>query len=205
MFRSIIKSISLPSLPVEEVIFAQNLSKPSTHPQDVAEAMKYRFDKDKRRFLSGRNLLRNILATYSNIPANALVFWRDHFGKLSVQDSNLHFSLSYTTDAFAIAIARQPVGIDIEVISNSIDIVGVAKVVLHPEEEQWLFTKHEKSNAIRNNDAHTDFFYLWTRKEAYLKKLGTGFQTEATQTNLLSLANIITVSPQMGLLLSVAY
>ncbi len=88
--------------------------------------------------------------------------------KPSVGSSPLYFSLSHTKTALAVAIARFPIGIDIE-------------TIISDRRLDQTFLDHTMSlaeqTAIRAAaDPCLAFTELWTRKEALFKALGTGIE-----------------------------
>ncbi|BAC70904.1 MULTISPECIES: 4'-phosphopantetheinyl transferase family protein [Streptomyces] len=87
-------------------------------------------------------------------------------GRPVVRGSRLHFSLSHSGRLILVAFAAEPVGVDIEQIASS-QAVEQARDALHPAERQELDTLPE----ARRPRVFTD---IWTRKEAYLKMLGSG-------------------------------
>ncbi len=74
---------------------------------------------------------------------------------------HIHFNLSHSGDYLAVAFAVCPVGVDIE-----------AHRPINLKIAERYFTQGEKAY-VKNN---ISFFYVWTRKEAYLKKTGIGLK-----------------------------
>lgn len=100
----------------------------------------------------------------------ALICVRGEHGKPSFANiDDLHFSLSYTTDAAVVALAPQPVGIDIEKIRPH-----------HMRLGKNLGTTHELSVLQAVPDDLTLFYTFWTRKEAWLKYTGSGLTAPLT-------------------------
>ncbi len=78
-------------------------------------------------------------------------------------NSNIHFSISHSANAVAIAIDQSPVGIDIEKIEG-------------PNTDITNFFATAEQNYINSSSDKTSAFYeIWTQKEAYVKMKGTGF------------------------------
>ncbi|WP_245769664.1 4'-phosphopantetheinyl transferase family protein [Streptomyces indicus] len=82
-------------------------------------------------------------------------------------ESTLHFSLSHGSGMALIGVSTLPIGVDVERVPTS-DTARVCFPALHPEEQSEL-----SAGAQAGIDA-ISFGQLWTRKEAYLKGLGTG-------------------------------
>ncbi|MGW4226954.1 4'-phosphopantetheinyl transferase family protein [Streptomyces bauhiniae] len=87
-------------------------------------------------------------------------------GRPVVRDGQSHFSLSHSGRLILVAFAVVPVGADIEQIASS-GMVEEARNALHPTECQEL-------DALPESGRPQAFTEMWTRKEAYLKMLGTG-------------------------------
>lgn len=77
-----------------------------------------------------------------------------------------HFSLSHGGDLAMVALAPVPVGVDVERYAADHTVAEVS-TLLHPAEQQELAEERE----LAKGEA---FSLLWSRKEAYLKGLGTG-------------------------------
>ncbi|AUG78965.1 phosphopantheine-transferase PgaX [Kitasatospora sp. MMS16-BH015] len=78
----------------------------------------------------------------------------------------LHFSLSHSTGMVLVGVALAPIGVDVEKLPNPETITTCAPA-FHPAEQVELSTVAEAERRLV-------FGQLWTRKEAYLKALGTG-------------------------------
>jgi phosphopantetheinyl transferase len=82
------------------------------------------------------------------------------------------FSLSHSEDLALLAISwASPLGVDVESVELLTDRDSMAAQIMHPI-ELALFER------IPEHQRTTAFFRLWTRKEAALKAIGTGFLTE---------------------------
>jgi len=79
----------------------------------------------------------------------------------------LWFNLSHTTGMVACALARAPVGIDVEGTVDDRDWHGIASRYFHPDELAWI--ERAPANARRMR-----FTTIWTLKEAVVKAAGRG-------------------------------
>jgi 4'-phosphopantetheinyl transferase len=139
-------------------------------------AERFAFDRDRRRFIAGRFFLRTILAHYAANAATApgpLAIDEGAHGKPLLADaSGIEFNLSHTDGIGLLAVTHgRAVGIDIE--RNTLPAA--------PHElAKSVFTEHERRSLLAAGEANLSaaFFTCWTRKEAYLKALGTGMSLD---------------------------
>lgn len=95
-------------------------------------------------------------------------------GRPAVEGDPLHFSLSHAGDLVLLAFAPVPVGADVEEhpsVSTVTEVIGT----LHPREVREL-------DALPEARRPAAFTRCWTRKEAYLKGLGTGLAEDPSVT-----------------------
>ena len=90
----------------------------------------------------------------------------NNYGKPYIKNSPQYFSVSHIGEYIAFVKSDFEIGIDIEKKGNP--RVKVAK---------RFFTENEQNYLNNANDYDTAFFEIWTRKEAYIKMLGTGLAT----------------------------
>lgn len=97
--------------------------------------------------------------------------------------NNLKFNISHCYNYVVLAVYHgvgYEIGVDIERIDDTINITEISPIVFSPAEQKLI------NNLPRN------FFKLWTKKEALIKAIGTGFATDfyqKTQLNLDTLEN----------------
>jgi 4'-phosphopantetheinyl transferase len=129
----------------------------------------------RNRYLASRRLLRGILAQRLKRQPDTLEFEVSHHGKprLVAEDGPaLHFNLSHAGGWLLIATrVGGPIGVDLEFPRDGIDLERLARRVFSPAEQAGLQRATERSAAAGQHW----FFSCWTRKEALLKCLGTGF------------------------------
>lgn len=132
-----------------------------------SRAQRYRFDGDRRRFVTVRSSLRRLLGRYLDAPAADLDFTYSDRGKPALRDVALSFNVSHSQDVALIAIAGdRAVGVDLEYHRSS-NIPALARRFFHPQEAAEL-------QARPASDRDRRFFQYWTAKEAYLKATGDG-------------------------------
>jgi len=140
-------------------------------PEERKRADRYHFARDRDRFILGRAFLRSLLGEYTNQEPNRVSLRVSPAGKpfLSRRFS-LEFNLSHCEDRGVIALARHPVGIDLERLREVSEASAIA---------ENLFTVSE-NRALRAFPAPLQseaFLRCWTRKEAYVKARGVGLLT----------------------------
>lgn len=110
-----------------------------------------------------------------------LQFSHNEFGKpYLVNHQNFYFNISHTKNALAIAIADKEIGVDVEKVRK-----------FNPKIAERYFMQ-EEAEYLKEHSSSVDFFEIWTKKEAYLKWLGTGLSTALNSFNTLEQKNIKT-------------
>lgn len=137
--------------------------------EEIRRAESYRRMDSKRRFIAARVFLRQILASYQQILPHEVQFQYEPNGKPWVNGGNgLEFNLSHSDDVACAAVARgRRLGIDVEVIREGRDLLGIAHRYFSPSEASRIELAKEADRA-------RVFFAHWTCKEAYLKARGDG-------------------------------
>jgi len=136
-------------------------------------ADRFVFADDRTRHVLGRGLARLLLGHCLGVPADALVFEHNAFGKPCVAGAGgaaerLEFSISHSGDVVLVALARaRRVGVDVERAQAGRGIDGIAGRFFSAAECAALASLAPASR----QDA---FFTCWTRKEAYIKATGQG-------------------------------
>lgn len=114
---------------------------------------------------SSEKFARFVLGKYINEDGNKLKISRNQYGKpYLVEYTNIHFNISHSKGAIACAVSDRPVGVDIERI-RKIDF-RIVRYFFSQQEKDYIFADSESTD-LR-------FTEVWTKKEAYLKFLGTG-------------------------------
>jgi 4'-phosphopantetheinyl transferase len=131
-----------------------------------ARAARFVFEKDRRRFVTGRAVLRTLLGRCLGRPAAGLTFRYGPQGKPMIADADLWFNVSASAGKALSAVSRR-VGVDIERIRDIEEMDAVASRVLSAAEREWL-------RGRRAAERKSGFFRCWTRKEAVVKGLGAG-------------------------------
>jgi len=154
--------------PVERVHrLAQTLSDDET-----SRAERFRLERDLRRFIVARGVLRAILGQYLGIEPGRLRFRYGQHGKPSLVaglgGDALRFNLAHSHELALYAFARgRAVGVDLEYIRPLPDAGEIAARFFSRRENAEL----EEIPDCRKSEA---FFTYWTCKEAYIKATGDG-------------------------------
>lgn len=138
-------------------------------PVEQERHARFRYAVDQERFLLAHGLLRQVVGTYLSRDPADLQFMRGRHGKPFLDGHPVHFNLSDTKDALAIAVAHQEVGLDIETVNRSVD---------HSAVGEHYFTPEENHDIALAADGKRRFLELWTRKEAVLKASGVGIMDD---------------------------
>ena len=119
-----------------------------------------RFDRDKLLSLAAGLLIRHA-------AGDRPIELNEH-GKPYVRDGGLFFSVSHSGNCAAIAVDGAEVGLDVEKLPTQ-DYMKVARRFYHPNELKFVEEADDPARA---------FTRVWTRKEAYLKRIGTGIASD---------------------------
>jgi 4'-phosphopantetheinyl transferase len=144
---------------------------PLLSPDENERTARFRFPEHRRRFVIARGFLRQLLAAYLGIKPRDVAFNYSETGKPELSanhSSDIGFNVSHSGDvaAFAFAVGRK-VGVDVECIRYDVDVDEIPRRFFSPLEQQTLA-------ALEGQQKLKSFFNCWTRKEAYVKAVGSG-------------------------------
>ena len=153
-------------------------------PSRKARIRQLRRAEDKKRSLAAEALVYHLLRKHWGITCAQL--HSRSSGEPYLTGCPLHVSISHCDQVVACAVSQVPVGIDVERI-QPID-PGVCRYACVAEEMEYVFrgTQPLDREKIRDTDTLQRFFEVWTAKEAYFKKCGTGI-TDMKLVNILPL------------------
>ena len=139
------------------------------NPAEIERAQRYRFERDRRRFVVARGMLRVILARYTGLAPNAIQFAYSDHGKPSLPSySELAFNASDSGEWMALGVTQQRlIGVDIEQERADVATLEIAERFFAPREVAAL-------RALPSEQQIEAFFRCWTRKEAFIKAIGEG-------------------------------
>lgn len=138
---------------------------------------------DRTRSLAAELLVQKLLAEFS---VSSALLHRASNGQPYLTGCSLFVSISHCDRKVACAISGEPVGIDIERI-RPIDLKLCRHICLPAEKAYVLGDRPEWEDRLcEDRDVLHRFFEIWTAKEAYFKKCGTGI-TDLKSVNVLTL------------------
>lgn len=128
-----------------------------------------RRSEDKIRSLAAELLLQKLLERFGVTGA---ILHRDPTGKPYLSGCDLYVSISHCDQIVACAVSEEPVGIDVEQI-RPVDL-NICRHICTDEEKSYIGTDGTEGQLCQDPDILLRFFTVWTAKEAYFKKRGTG-------------------------------
>lgn len=147
-----------------------------------------RFQKedDRRRSLAGEYLARRLAAEAGVTDAR---LERLAGGQPVFDRGGLHLSIAHSRDLVVCAVDTAPIGIDAELLRPFKP--GLLRHVCTPEEQDYVLGNGPlPEDLCQDRDKITRFFEIWTAKEAWFKKQGTGI-TDLKSVNILPMARQI--------------
>lgn len=131
-------------------------------PERRQRADRYLRNEDRHRCIVADGLMRYVLGSrYAKLELTpkGKPFLPGH--------EDLHFNLSHSGHWVVIAWGNAPLGIDVEMMCTDRSKEPLARRFFHPNELDYLL-------AAIGQEWVNRFFEIWTKKESYLKYLGTG-------------------------------
>lgn len=173
----------IPPEPEELHLWIIQLDAPPGVVEDLAQSLadderervgRLRIQKVRDHFIVARGVLRKILGGYISIPPDEIRFAYGPHGKPELNHRNftdLCFNLSHSGEQGLLAVNRScPIGVDIERMKGDRSFLKLA--------ERFFSTReYDELSALPAELIMEGFYACWTRKEAYLKAIGTGLAT----------------------------
>lgn len=117
--------------------------------------------RDQYRSVLGEMIVRMYVKNHANV--SDMLFKQNEYGKPFLE--GVEFNISHSSDWVVCAISTYEIGIDIEKKVNlDIDIINH---FFHPAEINWI-------NKGTDGERLNRFYYLWTKKESFIKSVGKG-------------------------------
>lgn len=140
---------------------------------------KFFFDKDRRRYVVTRSLVRYVLSRYVPIRPVDWRFEATAFGRPVIANAHpgvagLSFNISHSDQVVVLAVTRdRQIGIDVEDLSRRAPL-DIADSFFSPDEARQLRSLSADAQPQR-------FFDFWTLKESYIKARGKGLSLPLDQ------------------------
>lgn len=125
---------------------------------------KFRFDIDRKLSLYSELLVRNQICKELGLKNREIIFVRNKHGKPYLKDHpKFQFNISHTRNAIVAAFSNNEIGIDVEPIRQPNYKIAAR-----------FFTPSEYKYILNDKNQERTFYEIWTKKEAYIKYIGTG-------------------------------
>lgn len=156
-------------------------ARPKLSPSRQEYISRLRHQTDQDRSLAAELLVQQLLRSMG--ISNAVLHRKEN-GQPYLTGCDLHVSISHSHEKVACAVSTEPVGIDIERMDPI--KLQMCRHVCTPEEKAYVLAGTPEDSFCEDTTVLQRFYEIWTGKEAYFKKLGTGI-TGLKSINLLPL------------------
>lgn len=177
--RLVVKSATSPDSPlrageVQVWVLELNVSAADTGellgcltPDERERAARYKVEKARHQFVTGRGTLRRILGARLGVAPGAVPLAFTGAGKPVLADAaaGVHFNVTHTDGLALLALASCPVGIDVEGVRDLSNPDGLVSRFFSPAEA-------EAYRHLEPEHRRAGFFRGWTCKEAVIKAAG---------------------------------
>lgn len=141
---------------------------------EQARSERFRFPKDRERFVICRAALRSILGARLGVSPADICFDYGEYGRPTLRgktgDSGPYFNVAHCRGLGCIAVTSgHDVGVDVEAVRGLNDLDLMIRKTLAPSEQRHMA-------GLPADDRLRTFFRYWTLKEALLKVVGVGLQ-----------------------------
>jgi 4'-phosphopantetheinyl transferase len=137
------------------------------------QEQKFYFERDQRRYLITRALVRTVLSRYVAVPPKEWIFCTNAYGRPDIvnnqaKNAGVTFNISHTNGLIVLGVtSRRALGVDVENIRAREALIDIANRHFASQEVAAL-------TAVPPNEQQYRFFEYWTFKEAYIKARGMG-------------------------------
>lgn len=142
--------------------------------QECEKSCRFSRNLDRKRYIVRKYFLRSILSKLISAEPHNISFHL--IGNKKPSLDGIEFNVSHSEDFVAIALGPKTIGIDIERINPEFNFTNMLSN---------CFSKPE-IDFILDGDYLSNFYVLWTRKEAIVKATGEGLTEELPLINCLS-------------------
>jgi len=153
--------------------------------EEKKKADRFRLESDYLCFVSAHAFLRTELSKKLGLSPEKITITQVDHGKPYLLGRDVQFSLSRSKRLFVFTISNsdQLTGIDIEKLNLNFDIDEISKRHYSLQERTDVFS------FVKRSDQQRSFFEIWTRKEALLKAIGIGINTDLRKVQVIEGTN----------------
>ncbi len=118
--------------------------------------------------------------------------YKNSKGKPYIKNSPYYFNISHSGDIAICGISDTEIGVDIEEI-RKVNLKTTTRFATE-REKVYIFGKTPSDEDFKTDlyDVYERFFEIWTLKEAYFKKLGSGISTDLKSVEFLIIDDKVT-------------
>lgn len=138
-------------------------------PDEAERAGRFRFEPDRRSFVTTRGILRTLVGARLGIAPEAVAFGYGSAGKPEVE--GVSFNASHAGDLALIAVGSGRIGVDVESMRPDVEMLSLARRFFTRSENQAL-------DQLPDEELALGFYGCWTCKEAFVKAVGEGLSFE---------------------------
>lgn len=160
---------------------------PLLSPDEADRAARFRFERDRRAFVTARGALRTLAGSWLGIAPESVAFAYGDKGKPEVE--GLSFNVSHARDVALVALGAGRIGVDVEEMRPDVEMRALARRFFTRAENDAL-ARFEGDELVRG------FYGCWTCKEAFVKAMGEGLSFELDRVE-------VAVPPQAPAVLSI--
>jgi len=141
--------------------------------QEKQQETRFYFEKDRRRYLLTRALVRTVLSHYEPVPPKDWIFSVNAYGRPEVANTAVgnvrpSFNISHTDSLIVLGVTKsRALGLDVE-------NVRARKVSLDIADQFFSPTEIAALAVVPPSRQQDRFFEYWTFKESYIKARGMG-------------------------------
>ena len=140
-------------------------------PQRRQSVLRMSHEQRRRASILGEWRVKNELKTRQKRSVESIVLERTEHGKPYAVGLPVHFSISHTGPWVALAVSEEPVGIDAERVRPVTE--KLARRICTETDWTYLLAGRDSFDP-EDGEQRLRFFRIWTAKEAWFKREGTG-------------------------------
>lgn len=135
---------------------------------ELSRANQFVKPSDQHNFIKSKMATRKILSRYLSCAPREIQFIVGNHGKPMIAASHVQFNTSDAGDYLLLGVTlRNAIGVDIEYEKKQLDFLALAK-------RFFAVSEYHAIASLPSSEQKAAFYRCWTRKEAYMKAIGTG-------------------------------